>query len=271
MNTRYIDVHSHLQFEQYAHDEEKIINRMREQGVASIVVGVDLVSSRKAVALAEKYEHLYAAVGLHPNHADQEFFDEAAYRALATHPKVVAIGECGLDFFRPVELNDEVKRAQKELLQKHIALAASLNKPLIIHCRPTKGTQDAYHDLIEIVREAKKEHPKLHGDIHFFVGGIKEAEAFFALDFTISFTAVITFARDYDEVIKAVPLKNILSETDAPYLAPAARRGERNDPLAVIDVVDRIAIIRGEDTETVGAILLANAGRVFGLPGIPAA
>lgn len=265
MNTRYIDVHSHLQFEQYAHDEEKIINQMREQGVASIVVGVDLVSSRKAVALAEKYEHLYAAVGLHPNHADQEFFDEAAYRALATHPKVVAIGECGLDFFRPVELNDEVKRAQKELLQKHIALAASLNKPLIIHCRPTKGTQDAYHDLIEIVRDAKKEHPKLHGDIHFFVGGVEEAEACIALGFTVSFTAVITFARDYDAVIRAVPLASILSETDAPYLAPVSRRGKRNDPLAVIDVVAKIADIRGENLEMVRQTLLANAQRLFAL------
>lgn len=270
MNIRYIDVHSHLQFEQFTHDDEKIINQMQEQSIAGIVVGIDLFSSRKAVALAEKFEHLYAAIGLHPNHAGQEFFDEAAYRALATHPKVVAVGECGLDFFRPIELNDEVKHAQKELLQKHIALAVSLNKPLIIHCRPTKGTQDAYHDLIEILKGAKREHPKLHGDIHFFVGGTKEAEAFFALDFTVSFTAVITFARDYDEVIKAAPLTNILSETDAPYLAPAIRRGERNDPLAVMDVVDRIAEIRGEDTETVRAVLLANARRVFGLPGIPA-
>ncbi|MFA6519810.1 MAG: TatD family hydrolase [Candidatus Paceibacterota bacterium] len=265
MNIRYIDVHSHLQFEQYAHDDDTIINQMQEQGIAGIVVGVDLASSRKAVALAEKYEHLYAAVGLHPNHAGQEFFDEAAYHALVAHPKVVAIGECGLDFFRPVELNDEIKHAQKELLQKHIVLAVSLNKPLIIHCRPTKGTQDAYHDLIEILKEAKKEHPKLRGDIHFFVGGIKEAEAFFALDFTVSFTAVITFARDYDEVIKAVPLSNILSETDAPYLAPAARRGERNDPLAVIDVALKIAAIRGEDPEIVRKTLLGNAERMFAL------
>lgn len=265
MSIRYVDAHSHLQFDQFAHDEEKIINRMQEQDIAGIVVGIDLESSKKAVTLAEKYEHLYVAVGLHPNHADEPF-DEVAYRALAAHPKVVAIGECGLDFFRPVELNDEVRNAQKELLQKHIKLSVALNRPLIIHCRPTKGTQDAYHDLIEILKEAKKEYPKLHGDIHFFVGGIKEAEAFFALDFTISFTAVITFARDYDEVIKAVPLKNILSETDAPYLAPASRRGKRNDPLAVIEIVAKIAEIRDEDPETVRESLLANANRLFALP-----
>ncbi len=279
MNVRYIDVHSHLQFDQFAHDEEKIINQMQEQSIASIVVGVDYESSKKALVLAEKHEHLFAAVGLHPNHAD-ESFDEEAFRELVQHPKVVAIGECGLDYFRlaaptlvvgaPIpsgvgEVNDEVKNKQKEVLQKHIALAMELDKPLIIHCRPSKGTQDAYQDLIEILKGAKTKHSNLRGDIHFFVGGIKEAEAFFALDFTISFTAVITFARDYDEVIKAVPLTNILSETDAPYIAPAARRGERNDPLAVIDVALKIADIRGENPETVRQTLLANANRLFTL------
>ncbi len=121
MNVRYIDVHSHLQFDQFAHDEEKIINQMQEQSIASIVVGVDYESSKKALVLAEKHEHLFAAVGLHPNHAD-ESFDEEAFRELVQHPKVVAIGECGLDYFRPSEVNDEVKNKQKEILRGHIAL-----------------------------------------------------------------------------------------------------------------------------------------------------
>ncbi len=266
MNMRYVDVHSHLQFDQFAHDADKLIGQMQANDIASIVVGVDYESSRKAVMLAEKHDGLYAAIGLHPNHAGQEFFDEAAYRALASHPKVVAIGECGLDFFRPVEMNDEVKRVQRELLQKHTALSIAVNKPLIIHCRPTKGTQDAYEDLIALLKQAKSEHARLRGDIHFFVGGTKEAEELFALDFTVSFTAVITFARDYDEVLRTVPLRNILSETDAPYIAPAARRGERNDPLAVVDVVNRIAEVRGEDPETVRGALLENARRMFALP-----
>lgn len=270
MNIRYVDAHCHLQFEQYAHDDTELIGRMRQDGVAGIIVGVDLESSKKAIALAEKYEHLYAAVGLHPNRAGQELFNEEDYRALAVHPKVVAIGECGLDYYR-VPANETAysaeatKAKQKEILQKHIALAAELNKPLIIHCRPTKGTQDAYQDLIKILKGTKTKHSNLRGDIHFFVGGAREAEALFALGFTISFTAVITFARDYDEVIRAVPLANILSETDAPYLAPAARRGERNDPLAVIDVVAKIAEIRGEDPEIVRMALLANAQRLFAL------
>jgi len=264
MQIKYIDAHCHIQFEQYAQDDAELIARMRDEGVAGIVVGVDYESSKKAVALAEKYEHLSAAVGLHPNHAD-EFFDEEAFRKLAGHPKVVAIGECGLDYFRPVEVNDAVKEKQKELFKQHLTLAVALDKPLIVHTRPSKGTMDAYDDVIEILKEAKFEHPNLRGDIHFFVGGVEEAEALIALDFTISFTAVITFARDYDAVIRAVPLTNILSETDAPYLAPASRRGTRNDPLAVVEVAAKIAAIRGEDPETVRAALLANAKRLFTL------
>ncbi len=275
MNAKYFDAHSHIQFDQFTGDREDLIERMKTEGVAGMVVGVDMESSQKAVALTEKHEHLYAAIGLHPNRIQTESFNESAYRTLAVHPRVVAIGECGLDFYRPIEVNDTVKQAQKEVLEQHITLAAELDKPLIIHARPSKGTQhpvgypeagDAYQDLIEILREAKREHPKLRGDIHFFVGGVEEATALSALDFTISFTAVITFARDYDEVIRALPLSSILSETDAPYVAPALCRGERNDPLAVIDVVATIANIRGDNLETVRTALFTNARRLFNLP-----
>lgn len=265
MNTRYIDAHCHIQFEQYDADREEIIRQMKEQGIVAIVVGCDLESSRKAVALAEKYEHLYASVGLHPNHAGDESFDESLYRTLAQSTKVVAIGECGLDYFRPTEVNDEVKEKQKEIFKKHITLAGELDKPLILHPRPAKGTQDAYHDIIAILQEAKNTYPRLRGDSHFFVSGEVEAAAFIVLDFTVSFTAVITFARDYDEVIRTVPLASILSETDSPYVAPASRRGQRNDPLAVVDVVAKIAEIRGEDLETIRQALLANAEHIFSL------
>jgi len=263
MNVKYVDAHCHLQFDDYNADSEALISRMHETGVAGIVVGCDLETSRKAVALAEKYEHLYAAVGLHPNNIVAEGYDISHYRALATHPKVIAIGECGLDYYRPTDVNEEVKRKQKEVLQKHIELAALLDKPLILHPRPSKGTMDAYTDLIEILKVAKVSYPNLRGDAHFFVGGITEARALIALGFTVSFTAVITFARDYDEVIRAVPLESILSETDAPYVAPAPRRGKRNDPLAVIDVVAKIAEIRREDPEMVRETILANTKKMF--------
>lgn len=267
-----MDAHCHIQLDQYKEDDAKLIERMREEGVAGIVVGVDIESSKRAVALAEKYEHLFASVGLHPNQESDEWYEIETYRELAKSPKVVAIGECGLDYFR-VKMNDEVpvvsevelKRKQKAIFNDQITLAAELDKPLIIHCRPSKGTMDAYRDLIEILKEAEREYPTLRGDIHFFVGGIAEAEALTALDFTVSFTAVITFARDYDTVIRAVPLANILSETDAPFVAPISRRGSRNDPLAVIDVAAKIAEIRGEDPETVRVALLDNAKRLFTL------
>ncbi len=266
MNVRYVDVHSHLQFDPYEADREQIIEQMHEQGVAGIVVGCDLESSRKAVELAEQYEHLYAAAGVHPTDTSERF-DTDDLLAIAKHQKVVAIGECGLDFFRPAILDESEKLRQKEAFSRQIVLAAELDKPLIIHARPSKGTQDAYRDVLELLTEAKGMYPALRGDVHFFVGGVTEAEAFVALGFTVSFTAVITFARDYDAVIRAMPLTSILSESDAPYVAPVSRRGQRNDPLAVVDVVAKIAEIRGEDLETVRTTLLANAQRMFALPG----
>ncbi len=269
MNARYVDAHCHLQFGKFDADREEIIARMREQGVAAIVVGVDGPSSEAAVALAEAHEHLYAAVGLHPNDTPDEAFDPARYGALAAHPKVVAIGECGLDYFRPELINEEVKEAQCALFRAQVALAAELDKPLIIHARPSKGTQDAYADLIELLREARATHgARVRGDVHFFVGGGEQAEALYALGFTVSFTAVITFARDYDAVIRAAPLESILSETDAPYVAPVSRRGQRNDPLAVTDVALTLAALRGEDPEKVRKTLVESALRVFVLPGL---
>jgi TatD DNase family protein len=266
MKIKYVDAHCHLQFDQYKQDDKELIEQMNKEGVAGIVVGVDYESSEKAVALAEKYEHLYASVGLHPNRVVDESFDLGVYQKLAGSPKVVAIGECGLDYYRATEANEGIKRAQSEALRAHIMLAVELNKPLIIHCRPSNKTMDAYQDLIEILKEEKNKHKNLCGDIHFFAGGIAEAQSLIKLGFTISFTAVITFARDYDEVIKAVPLTSILSETDAPYVAPISRRGKRNDPMAIIDVVTKIADIRGESFETVRIALLANAIQIFAIP-----
>ncbi len=263
MDVRYIDAHCHVQFEQYEADREPVIEQMQERGVVGIVVGCDYESSRKAVELAQRYEHLYASVGHHPNHTEP--FNEAGIRELLSHPRVVAVGECGLDYFRPTLVNEEIKSVQKALFKKHLALAAEFDKPLIIHARPSKGTADAYEDTIQILAEEKKTHSNLRGDVHFFVGGTEEAKALIALGFTLSFTGVITFARDYDNVIRSVPLASILAETDAPYVAPASRRGERNDSLAVIDVVAQIAEIRGEDPQMVRAALLANTQKLFSI------
>jgi TatD DNase family protein len=238
---------------------------MEEQGVGGLVVGVDEESSAAALELVRPSGSLWASVGLHPNSA-HEFTDIEPYRQLAKDPRVVAIGECGLDNYRP-EDPEVTKTKQLEVFEAHVALAGETGKPLMIHARPAKGTNDAYRDLIDILTSAKKEYGDgFRGNIHFFVGGVEEARTLIELDFTLSFTAVLTFARDYDDVVRFVPGTHILSETDSPYVAPAPNRGKRNDPRAVIRVVEAIAGIRNEDPETVRVDILQNARKLFSLP-----
>jgi TatD DNase family protein len=259
---RYFDAHCHIQFPQYDEDRMDLVSFMEEFDMGGIVVGVDEDSSRKALKLVEGSRNLYAGVGLHPNRAD-DFAGIEAYAELAKHPKVVAIGECGLDNYRPGDV-EAAKPKQREVLFEHVHLAASVRKPLMIHARPAKGTQDAYTDLIELLQSAKKEYgDALTGNIHFFVGGIEEAKALIELDFTLSYTAVLTFTRDYDEVVRYIPFTHIISETDSPYVAPLARRGQRNDPRSIPAVVEAIARIKKVDEEEVRLHILKNAKRVF--------
>jgi TatD DNase family protein len=263
---KYFDAHCHVQFDMFDADREELFQKMATDSVGGIIVGVDKKSSESAIALVENRPHFYASVGLHPNDTPEESFDEAGFRALAQHPKVVSIGECGLDYFRPIDTSEEAKRKQRDVFEKHIALAVDVQKPLMIHARPSKGTVDAYDDLIDMLTSAKREHgDRLTGNVHFFVGGVEEARKLFALDFTTSYTAVLTFTHDYDEAVARAPLTHLLSETDSPYVAPASRRGQRNDPSAVLDVVSAIARIRGQEVETVREALIANAKRVFSL------
>ncbi|KND51593.1 MAG: TatD DNase family protein [Parcubacteria bacterium C7867-007] len=261
---KYFDAHCHIQFDAYDADREELVRSMDEQGVGGLVVGVDRVSSEQAIKLVEKHESLFAAVGLHPNDCPEEVFTVSLYRELASHPKVLAIGECGLDNYRP-EDPEATKRKQREVFEQHVQLAIETDKPLMIHSRPSKGTQDAYEDTIDILKSYKREHgDKVRGDMHFFVGGVEEARQFVDLDFTLSYTAVLTFTQDYDEVVRFAPLTHLLSETDSPYVAPAPNRGKRNDPRAVQAVIGAIARIRGEDEEMVRDQVLQNAERLFG-------
>jgi TatD DNase family protein len=264
MSTRYFDAHCHIQFDQFTQDQAALLERMAAEGVRGVVVGCDADTSRKAADLSEQYEHIVAAVGFHPNRIEDEKYDEHLLRNLLMYPKVVAIGECGLDYYRPAEVTEDLKSKQKDVFERQVHLAGQVGRPLIVHARPSKGTMDAYHDALAIIREAKEQFPNLRGDVHFFVGTVEEAQSFVELGFTMSFTAVITFARDYDTVIRTLPLTSILSETDAPYVPPTSRaRGSRNDPLAVQDVVAKIAEIRGENEETVRRQLVENAERLF--------
>jgi TatD DNase family protein len=256
----YIDIHSHLNLPQFDADASEAAARIKEAGIWTITVGVDLASSRKAVELLGLYEGLFATVGLHPcdNHA--EAFDAASYEGLAKNPRVVAIGECGLDYVRIKGDIEAEKARQKDIFEKQIALALKLDKPLMLHIR------GAYGDALSILEShAAKAGNKLRGDVHFFAGSVEEAKRFVDLGFTLSFTGVITFAPEYHEVLRSLPLTHIMSETDAPFVAPVPHRGKRNEPLYVREVAAAIAEIRGEDPETVKKALVANARRVFGI------
>ena len=256
---KFFDIHSHIQFPPYDADREEVIARMKKEEVGTIVVGIDKDSSRKAVALAEAHDGVFASVGLHPNETAHESFDEVFFRELLSHEKVVAVGECGLDFFRTEETEGNKKR-QKEILEQHIDIAVEFNKPLMIHCR------NAYDDMLAIIAQKKKEHGDvLRGNIHFFAGTWNTAQKFLALNFTLSFTGVITFTRDYDEVIKNVPLEMIMTETDCPYVTPVPYRGKRNEPAYVVEVVKKIAKVRNKDVEEIKTAILANVKRVFNI------
>lgn len=277
MKPEFIDIHAHLNFAAFDADRDEVIKRAHDAGVWMINVGTQKDTSRKAVELAGKYEKgVYAIVGLHPIHTAKSYHDEkelgeggkeftsrgevydiSYYLELAKHPKVVAIGECGLDYYR---LTPETKKKQQENFVQQIALANEVGKPLMLHVRSGSG-RSAYRDALAIL----KSNAKVKGNFHFFAGSWEEAKEILNCGFSISFTGVITFARDYDEVIKNVPLDRILSETDCPYVTPAPFRGKRNEPLYVREVVKAIAAVRGEDLEKVSRALVANALKFFNL------
>lgn len=247
-----IDVHAHVNFPDYDEDREGVIKRAQEVGVGMINVGTGLETSRQIVALAEQNENMWATIGLHPTDWT-EGFDDSAYLELAKNEKTVAIGECGLDYFRADKSSAE---KQKAIFIQQIELANELNKPLMLHIR------DAYHDAFDVL----KAHTKVRGNVHFFAGTWEEAKLFLDLGFTISFTGVITFTRDYDRVIKNTPLEAILTETDCPFVAPEPYRGKRNEPSYVWEVAKKIAEIKGLEPEEVARVTLENTVRVFRLP-----
>jgi TatD DNase family protein len=187
-------------------------------------------------------------------------------RRLSIHPKVVAIGECGLDYF---QVKEHDIPAQIEAFERHIAIANEARKPLMLHVRNGKKkgdrgsvASDAYEDALDILKKSSK----VPFNFHFFAGTVENMKNIIEAGGTVSFTGVITFTHDYDELIKQAPLGSIMSETDCPYVSPVPHRGKRNEPAYVIEAVKAIARIRGEDEEKVRVILLENARRMFSLP-----
>ena len=183
-----------------------------------------------------------------------EEFDYDYYKNLAKNPKVVAIGECGLDYYR---LNEDTKEKQKQAFLKQVQLAAEVRKPLMIHCR------NAFGDLISILQTAS--YKLQHGIVHFFTGTADDARRLLDIGFSFSFGGVITFARDYDDVVKYIPLDRILLETDAPYVTPVPHRGKRNEPLYVAEVAKQLAAVKQIPHDDVAGATMQNARNIFGV------
>lgn len=270
MEFKFFDIHGHINDIQFDGDRGAVLERMRKHAVGGIVVGTDNKNSCDVLELADNSSgQLWACVGVHPNDCHDEVFDERCFERIAASERVVAIGECGLDYSRLIDaLNlDEEKKRQKELFIAQIDFAVKNNLPLMLHVRDSdKNIADAHRDVLAILNEKKKvAGATLRGNVHFFAQTIEIAREYFALGFTISFTGVITFSREYDEVIREAPLDKIMSETDCPYVAPMPFRGKRNEPIYVEEVVKKIAEIRGEDIESVRIAILENVKRVFGI------
>lgn len=265
---RFFDIHAHVNDARFNEDRNEALQRMREREVWAIMVGTDQKSSQGVAQMASFSESgVYASVGVHPIDDRDESFNEAFFAELASSPRVVAVGECGLDYSRLADVEDIAleKKRQRELFLAQVDFALAQNLPLMLHVRDSdKSIADAHQDVLDILSDRKKiAGDKLRGNVHFFSQTIEIARKYFSLDFTASFTGVITFSRDYDEVVRLSPLDKIMSETDCPYVAPAPYRGKRNEPIYVEEVVKKIAEIRGEDFETVRATLVQNALRVF--------
>jgi TatD DNase family protein len=268
-NPQLFDIHSHLNDEAFESDRAEVIAHMEKEGVWTITVGTDRDMSQKACDISMESEGLFASIGVHPTDNKTEGFDEMFYKGLLErYEKIVAVGECGLDYFRtPAEELKSEKRRQEALFEEQLEFAVSNNLPLMIHCR-SGATSDtrAHKDIIEILSSKKKQYGDvLRGNIHFFAEDVEAAKKYYELDFATSFTGVITFAPQYHEVIEFAPATHIMSETDAPYVAPVPYRGKRCEPLHVAEVVKTIADVRGETLENTQKLLVSNAVRVFGI------
>ncbi len=290
MIPKYIDIHAHVNFKVFEEDHDIVTRRALDNDTWFFNVGTQIDTSREAMRMAHRYEDgVFAVVGLHPIHTDASYhdkqelgeegieftsrgeaFDKEAYRELLKDPKVVAIGECGLDYFHTEEKSIA---KQKKTFIEQIELANEVGKPLMIHVRNNyeDESRNAYVDILEIL----KKHAKVKGVVHFFEGSLEDANNFIKIGFMISFTGAITYPSrknkrncDYEEIISNIPLDMILTDTDSPYLAPVPHRGKRNEPLYVKEIVKRIAEIKSLPEVEVAKAIIANAKKLFLIPSL---
>ncbi len=258
----FIDTHCHLNMEEFADDLEKVLDKADKAGVKKIIdIGCDLKSAKKSIELSRKYDNVFSVIGIHPGEIknyEKALTDFESIKEMAKDKKVVGIGEIGLDY-KGLESDEETKIRQKEFFLRFLSLAEELNKPVAIHCR------GAYDDLIKILSGYKNEGGKFKGVVHCFSGRLSQAKKLLDLGLFVSFTGIITYARDYDNLIKKIPLEKILLETDAPFLAPVPFRGKRNEPAFVVEVAKKIAEIKEVSLEEVAEKTTQNVNQLFGL------
>ena len=281
----FIDTHCHLNFKDFKDDYRDVVERSLNNKVEMLVVGSEAKTSARAVNLLNEFDKgVYASVGLHPIHlqdilvrnnndngkyefrSKKEDYNEEYYFELAkNNNKVLAIGETGLDYYHiEASSESEVRKAkdnQQEVFYKQLSLAKKLNLPVIIHCR------EAHDDLYEILKDfySKNSFHKEWGVIHCYSGNLSQAKKYLDLGLIISFTGLISFVRQWDEVIEKIPLNKMMIETDSPYLAPNPYRGQRNEPSYVVEVAKKIAEIRGQEMSYVENVLYDNSSGFFNL------
>ncbi len=262
----FVDSHAHLDGKRFEADREQVIAHAKEAGVQNIVAignGDGPAQVDCGIRLAEKYDFIYATLGIHPHEA--RLADQAAYQnmeRLARHPKVIAWGEIGLDYFYFHSPRD----VQKDVFVRQIELAAAAKLPIVIHCRPSEGSEDAWEDCLGLMRE-RWSAKGLGGILHCFTGDWPQAKRALDMGFMISFAGNVTFpkAQQIRDAALEVPLDRMLIETDSPYLAPVPHRGKRNEPAFVIETARKLGEIRGLSAGEVGEQTTRNFYKFFKL------
>jgi TatD DNase family protein len=249
-----VDSHCHLDFPEFDGKMDAMREEMRASGVThALCISVNLAGFPKVLALAEAYDNFFASVGVHPDHEDRRDVDPARLAELARHPRVVAIGETGLDYYR---VSGDLGW-QRERFRAHIRAARECRKPLVIH------TRQAAEDTLSIMREEGA--AEVGGVMHCFTESQATADAAIALGFHISFSGIVTFknAGALKDVARQIPLERLLVETDSPYLAPVPHRGETNRPALVRHVAEEVARLRGIPLGELAAASTGNFFRLF--------
>jgi len=260
---RLIDTHCHLQMDAYDTDRKAVMQRSLASGIGMIAIGTNLADSLAGVRLAEQYpdDPVYAVIGVHPTDDAAEEFRPDQLEALLGSKKIVGVGETGLDYYRIPHDDLETRDVQADLFEQHVLLAKSANLPLVVHCRDRDGVNEAYENVMVMLRR----HQVNWFVMHCYGGSRADAQQFLEMGGMISVTGILTFPKNeqLQEVIKNVPLDRLMIETDAPFLAPVPHRGKRNEPAWVEEVARAVAELRGITVDEVAQVTTENARRFF--------